>query len=99
MMCLFLTSVGPFRHLSNNVISYWVTFPSVKLHACLSKFKAWSVSTDSGRNPLVIKFVKSVMLSEIQLYDFPCAVQGKQRSRGSVDVMEDKSRAESFLIL
>lgn len=72
-MVSFFTSVGPFRHLSINIISYWVTFPSVKLHVCLSKFKAWSVSTNSGRNPSVSKFVQGVMLSAIQLHDFPCA--------------------------
>lgn len=73
MMTLFFTSFGPFRHLSNNIISYWKTFPSVKLHAWLSKLKAWSVSTDSGRNPPVSKFVKGVMLSAIQFHNFPCA--------------------------
>lgn len=102
MVILFFTSVGPFRHLSNNIISYWMTFPSVKLHSCLSKFKAWSVSTVSGRNPSVNKFVKGVMLSAIQFHDFPCAAVLYKESKvagESVYVREDKCREESFLIL
>lgn len=57
-----------------------MTFPSVKLHARLSKFKACSVNTISGRNPSVGKFVKGVMLSAVRFHDFPhAAVLYKKR--------------------
>lgn len=60
------------------------------------------MNTVSGRNPSVCKFVKGVMLSAVQFQHFPRATvsaQEKKSSRGSVDVREDNSRAESFLIL
>lgn len=60
------------------------------------------MNTVSGRNPSVCKFVKGVMLSAVQFQYLPRAAvsaQEKKSSRGSVDVREDNSRAESFLIL
>lgn len=74
-------------------------FPSVRLHACLSKFKAWSVSTDSGRNPSVSKFVKGVMLSAIQFHDFPCAAVLYKESRVAVCMLgriRVEQKASSF---
>lgn len=76
-----------------------MTFPSVKFHACLSKFKAWSVSTDSGRNPSVSKFVKGVMLSAIQFHDFPCAAVLYKESRVAVCMLgriRVEQKASSF---
>lgn len=60
-----------------------MTFPSVKLHACLSKFKACSVNTVSGRNPSVGKFVKGVMLSAVQFHDFPRAAVLYKKSKAA----------------
>lgn len=60
-----------------------MTFPSVKLHASLSKFKAYSVYTVSGRNPSVGKFVKGVMLSAVQFHDFPRAAVLYKKSKAA----------------
>lgn len=60
-----------------------MTFPSVKLHACLSKFKACSVNTVSGRKPSDGKFVKGVMLSAVQCHDLSRAALLYKKSKAA----------------